>query len=253
MKESRNGNVVAIVTGAAGGIGSALCHMLAERGATVCALDIDTKSLRELSENPKNTRIAPFVCDVSNEEQVCITVEDIFTRFGPAHVLINNAGVLRDAALVNVKPGGIQTLSTTQWRSVIEVNLTGTFLATREVAERMIRTKTRGVIINMSSISRKGNAGQSSYAASKAAVAALVTTWARELSLFGIRVVGIAPGLVATPLIDAIPIPILQANIQRTPSRRLGRPDEIAAAVASVLDNDFVNGRTLEIDGGLEL
>jgi 3-oxoacyl-[acyl-carrier protein] reductase len=242
----------AIVTGGAGGIGSAICRLLARRSMIVCAIDIDGSALDALAAHDDTGRIHTLVCDIADERQVCETVQQITQRWGGADLLVNNAGVLCDGALVSVLPGGLSKLSTDKWRSVMNVNLDGTFYVTREVVALMIQNRKRGVVINMSSISRRGNAGQSSYAASKAAVSALVTTWARELAWFGIRVAGIAPGLIETPMIKSIPPCAMRANQKRILVNRLGMPEEVASAVSFILDNAYVNGRLLEIDGGLE-
>ena len=128
------------------------------------------------------------------------------------------------------------------------------FYVTRSVAEKMVQKRTRGVIVNISSVSAGGNAGQSAYSAAKAGVNALTATWAQELGLLGIRVVGVAPGFTDTDSTHAaVTSDVLRNTIQKVPLRRLGRPQEIAQCVLSVLQNDFITGTTLEIDGGLRL
>jgi 3-oxoacyl-[acyl-carrier protein] reductase len=243
---------VAVITGAAGGIGSAICRLLVQRGATVCAVDIDVAKLDALTASLKGMPFFPFVCDVSDEEQVISTLGQIQSRCGAPDLLVNNAGILKDGVLISLRPDGLYKLPTNHWKSVLETNLTGTFLVTREAVASMLQSGKRGLIINMSSIARTGNAGQSSYAASKAGIAALVKTWAQELAFCGIRVVGIAPGLIDTPMIEAIPSSTLRLQMKRIPARRLGKPEEIAAAVGFILDDGYVNGRIFDIDGGFE-
>ncbi|MCG6507462.1 SDR family NAD(P)-dependent oxidoreductase, partial [Vibrio parahaemolyticus] len=140
--------------------------------------------------------------DVTNEAQVVKTFEDIVIDFGHVDGLINNAGILRDGLLVKVKDGQISKMSLEQFDTVMNVNVTGTFLCGREAAVKMIETKRKGVIINISSVARAGNIGQTNYSASKAAVATMATSWALELARYGIRAAAIAPGIVHTAMAD---------------------------------------------------
>jgi 3-oxoacyl-[acyl-carrier protein] reductase len=168
--------------------------------------------------------------------------------------LINNAGILRDALLVKAKDGVITgKMSMDQWNSVISVNLTGVFLCAREAAERMIKCGKGGVIVNISSISRAGNAGQSNYTAAKAGVAAMTVVWAKELARYGIRVGAIAPGFTRTAILDAMRPEMLDKLVAPVPLQRLGKVTEIAHAARFIFENDYYTGRTLELDGGLRL
>nr|BFE94808.1 hypothetical protein GCM10020185_53440 [Pseudomonas brassicacearum subsp. brassicacearum] len=137
---------------------------------------------------------------MANEEQVSDMVARVAEDFGAIHGLINNAGILRDGLLLKVKDGEMTKMSLAQWQAVIDVNLTGVFLCTREVAAKMVELKNSGAIINISSISRAGNVGQTNYSAAKAGVAAATVTWAKELARYGIRVAGIAPGFIETEM-----------------------------------------------------
>jgi 3-oxoacyl-[acyl-carrier protein] reductase len=139
------------------------------------------------------------------------------------------------------------------WRAVIDVNLTGVFLCGREAAERMIRAGNGGCIINISSLSRAGNFGQSNYSAAKAGVAALTVVWAKELARHGIRVNAIAPGFIKTEMVASMKQEILDKMAAGIPAGRLGEPDEIAATAEFIFANDYMNGRVLEIDGGQRL
>ena len=166
----------------------------------------------------------------------------------------NNAGILRDGMLVKVKDGEIvDRMSLEQWQQVIDINLTGVFLCGREAATSMIRNQNGGVIINISSISRAGNIGQSNYAASKSGVAALTTTWARELARYGIRCVAIAPGVFETEMVASMKDEAKARITSAIPLNRTGTLDELASTVRFITENDYLNGRILELDGGLRL
>ncbi len=144
-------------------------------------------------------------------------------------------------------------MSLAQWQSVIDVNLTGVFLCTREVAAKMIELQNEGAIINISSVSRAGNIGQANYSAAKAAVAADTVVWARELARYGIRVAGVAPGFIETEMVASMKPEALQRMTDVIPLKRLGKPKEIAHAIAFLLENEYFTGRILELDGGVRL
>jgi 3-oxoacyl-[acyl-carrier protein] reductase len=191
--------------------------------------------------------------DVTNEAQVMKTFEDIVIDFGHVDGLINNAGILRDGLLVKVKDGQISKMSLEQFDTVMNVNVTGTFLCGREAAVKMIETKRKGVIINISSVARAGNIGQTNYSASKAAVATMATSWARELARYGIRAAAIAPGIVHTAMADQMKPEAIERLKQMVPVGRMGEPGEIAHAAKYILENDYFTGRVLEIDGGMRM
>jgi 3-oxoacyl-[acyl-carrier protein] reductase len=144
-------------------------------------------------------------------------------------------------------------MSLAQWQAVIDVNLSGVFLCGREAATHMIKFGHGGAIINISSISRAGNAGQSNYSAAKAGVAAMAITWAKELSRFGIRTGAIAPGFVQTDILKDMKPEVLERTLAAVPLKRAGLADEIAHGVIFILTNDYFTGRVLEIDGGLRI
>jgi 3-oxoacyl-[acyl-carrier protein] reductase len=169
-------------------------------------------------------------------------------------VLVNNAGITRDALLLKMKDGVLLSkMSLQKWQAVIDVNLTGVFLCGREAAERMARLGQGGVIINISSISRSGNAGQGNYSAAKSGVAALAVVWAKELARYAIRAAAIAPGFIRTDILSAMKPEVLEKILAPVPAGRLGEADEIARAALFIAENDYFNGRVLEIDGGLRL
>jgi 3-oxoacyl-[acyl-carrier protein] reductase len=238
-----------LVTGGASGIGHQFVRHLAAAGARVWAVDNDTAALCAAREG---TPGAQFVhCDVGDEDQVVRTVADIERTSDGITVLVNNAAVLRDQALVSRVGRRIKKHSLADWQATLQSNLTGTFLMAREVAEAMIRARRPGLIVNMSSVSRHGNAGQTAYSATKAAIDALTTTWSRELTVYGIRVAAIAPGFVETPMTRRIPPLFLDRIREQTPLKRFGTLDEFGRAIQFVIENDYFNGKVLELDGGL--
>ena len=181
-------------------------------------------------------------------------IETILYRWGHVDVLINNAGLLRDAQLVKWKDDTVlSVLSDEQWNAVLDVNLTGVFNCTRAVAPDMIRAR-RGVILSASSVvGLYGNFGQSNYVASKAAVIGLTRTWARELGRYNIRVNAVAPGFIATEMLDSVPAHIRAQTIEHTPLGRVGQPEEVAEAYAWLASDRarFVHGAVISVDGGL--
>jgi len=171
-------------------------------------------------------------------------------------VLINNAGILRDALLVKKDrtTGEIKKLATSEWQAVINVNLTGATLMAREFAAHLGRSGTRpGVIVNMSSIARHGNRGQSNYVAAKAALAANTVTWSRDLGPLGIRVGAVAPGMIETPMTQGMNQKARDALVAAIPVGRIGVPEDIWLAVRFILECDYFNGRTIDVDGGLSM
>ena len=168
--------------------------------------------------------------------------------------LVNNAGIVRDALLVKVKDGAVVgRMTMDQWNAVIDVNLSGVFLCAREAAAHMVELGNGGVIVNISSISRVGNAGQSNYSAAKAGVESMGVVWAKELARYGIRVGSIAPGFTHTEILASMRPEMLDKLTAPVPLKRLGRPEEIAHAVLFIFENEFFTGRCLEVDGGLRL
>ena len=249
-------NSVTLITGAARGLGAAMARGAASRGATPVLVDLDEASLDRTRQacEALGAAVGCYAADVSREADVERLFEQTVKDFGRLDALINNAGILRDGLLVKAKEGEIvDKLSLEQWQAVIDVNLTGVFLCGREAAAHMIRLGSRGCIINMSSVSRAGNFGQSNYSASKAGVAALTVVWARELARHGIRVNAIAPGFVKTEMVASMRPEILEKVTAGIPAGRLCEPEEIAHAALYLLENDYMNGRVLEIDGAARL
>jgi 3-oxoacyl-[acyl-carrier protein] reductase len=245
-----------VITGAAQGLGEAISVALARQGANLALLDVNAERLDQTLEACKqeSANCYAFTCDVADETSVTRCFASIEEHLGPVSGIVNNAGILRDAMLVKVKEGEIvDRMSLQQWQSVIDINLTGVFLCGREAATNMIRHGEGGVIINISSISRAGNAGQSNYAAAKAGVAALSTTWARELARYKIRSVAIAPGVFETEMVASLKPEAHERITGAVPLQRTGTVEELAHAVEFIIDNDYFSGRVLELDGGLRL
>lgn len=241
-----------IVTGGAGGIGSRLVGKLADRGAHVCVFDIDPTAMDRI--RTANTQIDCVQCDVSDPKQVEKSVNDHFEKQGGIDVLINNAGMIYNGLLVGMNKGKMVPHDRSAWERVMAVNLNAVFYMTSFVVQKMLSARTSGLIVNVSSISSAGNAGQSAYSATKAAVRSLTVTWSKELAPWGIRVAGIAPGFTKTDAMTrSMSDEVLKEWIQHTPQRRLADPNEITDGIMFIIQNDFYNGRTLELDGGLRI
>jgi 3-oxoacyl-[acyl-carrier protein] reductase len=247
---------VVAVTGGARGIGKAIATAFAERGARIALVDLapsDLESARaELAARGADVRV--YAANVAKEDQVIAALDQAVADFGRLDVMVNNAGIIKDGLLVKVKDGAVVgKMGLDQWQAVIDVNLTGVFLCGREAAERMIKLGHGGVIINIASISKAGNPGQSNYSAAKAGVTAMAVVWARELARFGIRAASIAPGFTRTDLLAGMPPEMLDKVTAPVPLKRLGLPEEIAQAAVFIAENDYFNGRSIDIDGGLRL
>jgi 3-oxoacyl-[acyl-carrier protein] reductase len=251
----KNNNFV--ITGAAQGLGEAIAISLARQGAKLALLDVNAEQLDQVLARCTAAGAAEcfaFTCDVADETSVLRSFAALEERLGTITGLVNNAGILRDALLVKVKDGEIvDRLSLQQWQQVIDINLTGVFLCGREAASSMIRNQQPGVIINISSISRAGNIGQSNYAAAKSGVAALTTTWARELARYQIRCAAIAPGVFETEMVASLKPEAHERITSAVPLQRTGAVEELAHAIRFIIENDYYSGRILELDGGLRL
>lgn len=247
---------VIAITGAGRGLGRAIALRLASQGAILALVDVNRADLEvtEAEVRSRDGRCALFVCNVADEPEVEATFAAMEEQLGALHGLVNCAGILRDGMLIKMKEGElVEKMSLSQWQAVIDVNLTGTFLCGREGAALMAKGGQGGVIINISSIARAGNIGQSNYAASKAGVASLVVTWGRELARHGIRVMGIAPGVFATDMTAAMKPEAMARMQQAIPVGALGQGEQLAQTVQFILANDYLSGRIIDLDGGLRL
>ena len=253
-------NRVFAITGGGQGLGRAMALDLATSGARLALIDLDESKLSESVElcQKAGGDARSYVCNITHESSVEAVFQQIKSDFGELNGLINNAGLMRDGMLIKVKDGElVAKMSQQQWQSVIDVNLTGTFLCGREAAAMMAtqpQTKERGgVIINISSVSRAGNIGQTNYSSTKSGVATMVVSWAGELARYGIRVGGIAPGVIATDMTAQMKPEAIDRMLQVIPLGRLGTQQELAHSARYIIENDFFTGRIIEMDGGLRI
>ena len=248
-------NKVIVITGAAQGLGKTFANDLAARKARLALADINMEQLEQVRGACEEAGIEAraYELNVADEPAVEKLFEQVVVDFGTVDVLINNAGITRDGLMARKKDEEIKKMSLANWQAVIDVNLTGTFLCGREFFVKLLEQKKPGVCINISSISRSGNLGQSNYTATKAGVAEMTVTWAKEMARHGIRVGAIAPGYINTEMVAAIREDVKQKIIEQIPIRRLGDPSEISHSVFFILENDYFTGRVIECDGGLRV
>jgi 3-oxoacyl-[acyl-carrier protein] reductase len=240
---------VAIITGSAQGIGLATALRFAAEGARVVVSDIGQQRVDQAvaAVVAQGGQAIGAVVDVTDRLAIDAMVDKVKATWGRIDVLINNAGITKDARLAK--------MSSAQFDAVIAVNLKGVFECTQAVAETMT-AQGSGSIVNASSVvGLYGNFGQTNYAATKAGVIGLTKTWARELGPKGVRVNAVCPGFVMTPILDTVPDAVRQRMIEKVPLGRLGRPEEIAAVYAFLASDDssYMNGAVLEVSGGIQL
>jgi 3-oxoacyl-[acyl-carrier protein] reductase len=236
-------------------MGAHFAQRLAEAGAQVAAGDVKEDGLAAVAEATRSApgKVHVRKLDVSNEADIGAFVDWAADAMGGLNGLVNNAGILRDGLLVKKDrtTGAISKLTKEQWDAVIGVNLTGATFMVRDVAAKMAAADQRpGVIVNMSSVARHGNRGQSNYVSAKAALAANTVTWAREFAPFGIRVCAIAPGMVETPMTQGMNQKARDAIVARIPVGRIGLPEDLWIAVKFAIECDYFNGQTIDVDGG---
>jgi 3-oxoacyl-[acyl-carrier protein] reductase len=242
-----------VVTGSGRGIGRAMALAFAHKRANLALLDLDAAALQQTQSQcaAVGVRAQTYLCNVAREEPMSSALDAVVADFGRLDVMINNAGITKDALLVKVQDGKVVgKMSLDQWQAVIDVNLTGVFLGGREAAARMITLGTGGVIISTSSISRAGNIGQSNYSATKAGVVALTTTWAKELGRYGIRTGAIAPGFTRTEILSTMKPEMVERALAGVPLKRMAEVDEMAHVAVFIAENDYFSGRVVELDGG---
>jgi 3-oxoacyl-[acyl-carrier protein] reductase len=238
---------VAVITGAAQGIGYATARKFLDEGATVALVDLSADALQAARSALKlnGEIIESFAVDVTRRDQLDEMVGQLRSRFGRIDILVNNAGITQDAR--------IQNMTDEQFDNVINVNLKGTYNSSKAVLATMLEQGS-GVILNASSVvGIYGNFGQTNYAASKFGVIGFVKTWARELGPKGIRCNAVCPGFIATHILESIPQRVLSQLTERVPLRRLGRPDEVANVYAFLASDEasYINGAVIEVAGGL--
>jgi 3-oxoacyl-[acyl-carrier protein] reductase len=247
---------VIVVTGAARGLGAAIAKRFASKGSKLALVDLQVSELSQTAAACSNlgAEARSYSANVAQEADVVNLFAQIVADFGTLDGLVNNAGITRDALLVKFRDGQLLSKMTLeQWQSVIDVNLTGVFLCGREAAQHMVQLGNGGVIVNISSISRVGNMGQSNYSAAKAGVHAMAVTWAKELARFGIRTGSVAPGFINTEMVAGMKPEAREKLTSGIPLKRMGEPDEIASAVEFIFTNNYFSGRAIEVDGVLRL
>jgi 3-oxoacyl-[acyl-carrier protein] reductase len=240
---------VAIVTGAARGIGRAIALKLADEGAKLALVDVKAEWLEESLAlvRAKGVEAEGFACDIASGEAVEAAVKAIHKRFGKIDILVNNAGITRDTLLVR--------MSEADWDAVLSVNLKGAFLTTKAVGRIMMKQR-GGAIVNMASVvGLMGNAGQANYTASKAGLIALTKTTARELGPRGVRANAIAPGFVHTAMTDALPEAVREGMLKIIPLGRAAEPEEIADAAVFLAGPraKYITGQVLAVCGGMTM
>ena len=245
-----------IVSGGASGMGRHFAVRLAEAGAQVAIGDVNEAGLAETSALAKGPgKVHARKLDVADEADVAGFVAWAKGAMGGLNALVNNAGILRDGLLVKKdrETGEIKTLTKAQWDAVIAVNLTGATLLARDVVASMAAAGSKGVVVNMSSVARHGNRGQSNYSAAKSALATNTKTWSLEWAPFGIRCGAVAPGMVETPMTQGMNQKARDALVAAIPVGRIGTVEDLWLAVKFVLECDYFNGRTIDVDGGLAM
>ena len=242
------GGEVSIVTGAARGIGLVIAKNLASRGSDIALIDVMGNEVEELAsviERDFGVRAKAWDTDISDFSACETMIKEVIEEFGKVTVLVNNAGITRDALLLRMKED--------QWDAVLKVNLKGAFNCIRHVSPSMLRAR-RGSIINVSSVSgQMGNSGQSNYAASKAGLIGLTKTVARELAPKGVRVNAIAPGYIKTEMTEEIPEDKKKDLKRLIPMRKLGSPENIADTVVFLASesSSYITGQVISVNGGM--
>jgi 3-oxoacyl-[acyl-carrier protein] reductase len=234
----------AIVTGSARGIGFAIARLLHEHGARVALVDLDLRRAEEAAAALGGSSVLPLACDVTDESAVAAAVERTVAEFGSLDIHVNNAGITRDASL--------RTMTVDDFDAVVNVHLKGSWLGVRAAAAVM-RAAGRGSIVNISSLSGKsGNPGQSNYSAAKAGIVGLTKAAAKELAHKNVRVNAVQPGLIRTPMTDAMRPEVFAERESAIPMRRAGEPAEVAGAVLFLASDlsSYVTGAVIEVGGG---
>lgn len=244
---------VCLITGGAAGIGRATAEKFAAEGARVVIADVnDAVGQQSAAEIGAGVRFFPV--NVADRAAVQSWVDAVVAAYGRIDVLVNNAGITRDAQLVKFKNGElVDQMSAAAWDAVIDVNLKGVFHCTQAVVPTMI-AQGGGVVLNASSVvGLYGNFGQTNYVATKAGVIGMTKVWARELGKYGIRVNAVAPGFIGTEMVKAMPDKVLATMREHTPIGRLGEPIDIANAYAFLASDEasFITGTVLSVDGGI--
>jgi 3-oxoacyl-[acyl-carrier protein] reductase len=246
----------ALVTGGASGMGRHFTLALAAAGADVAFCDLDEDGIASVEADGADLpgKVVGFKANVADEDSVIAVVKSAQEALGGLNCLVNNAGIFRDGLLVKKdrETGAIKTMSLKKWQAVIDVDLTGPFLCTREFAANCLSTGSKdNVIVNISSIARHGNRGQTNYSAAKAGLVADTKLWALELSRYGIRTGAVAPGFVDTPILQGMRPEVLEGMLKAVPLRRVASMEEIFMAVKFIIECGYFTGRCIDVDGGM--
>lgn len=240
---------LALVTGGAKGLGLVIARHLFENGAKVIVLDVDVDALGSLPHG-----LLAHTMDVTSITEVKGVIQSLVEEYGSPDILVNNAGMIYSEPLINIMNPAQMAHDYERFRKCLTINLDSVFIVTSAIVEHMVCARRHGVVINVSSISACGNEGQTAYSAAKAGVEAMTVTWAKELGRLGIRSNAIAPGFINTVSTrDSLRECALEHIVSSTPLRRLGEPHDVAFAVSSLIQNDFMNGVILKVDGGLRI
>jgi len=240
-----------LVTGGASGMGRAFVENFLAEGAKVATCDLQEDKLKDLAD----MGAATFAADVSKEDDVVALMDNAWEALGGLNVLVNNAGIFRDGLIAkrDKKTGEVKKMSLEKWNAVIAVDLTGPFLCTREFATRCIENNVEsGVVVNISSVARHGNFGQSNYSAAKAGLVADTKLWGEELAHYNIRAGAIAPGFVDTPILQGMPPEVLEKMLKAVPLRRAASTREIYLGVRFIVECDYFTGQCIDIAGGIK-
>jgi 3-oxoacyl-[acyl-carrier protein] reductase len=237
-----------LVAGGAGHLGRGVVHALHARGARIAVIDRDPAGGVLFAHDSAFYHPA----DTADEAQAAAAVDQVSAQLGGLDVLVNCVGLIHSEPLINLLAAERRRHGIDSWNQVLSTNLSTAFVLGALVAEQMALTRRKGVIINFSSVAAAGNPGQSAYSAAKAGLEALTVVWGKELGLFGIRVVAIAPGFMDTPSMHAtMGAQLVKDLVRKTPLHRLGSVDAVTGAVIFAIENDFITGRTIHVDGGL--
>ena len=240
---------IALITGAAQGIGLATARKFAAEGASLVLCDRNPATLDPVAAalRASGTQVLAQALDVSDRAAFTALVDAALARFGRIDTLVNNAGITRDARLVK--------MTDEQFDAVIDVNLRAVFRCTQIVAPHMIERGSGAILSASSVVALYGNFGQTNYAATKAGIIAMTKTWARELGPKGVRVNAVAPGFIQTPMLATIPDKVMEQMAERVPLRRLGQAEEIASVYAFLASSEasYISGAVIEVDGGMTL
>lgn len=237
---------VALVTGSGRGLGKAIALKLASEGVDIVVNDMDARTAMETADEIKalGRKVLVSGANVADAAQVDEMFGDIRECFGRLDILVNNAGITRDSTFLK--------MTSEEWQQVIDINLTGVFNCTKPAAI-MMKNAGCGKIVNLSSIAaQSGNIGQANYSAAKAAVIGITKTLARELAVYNINVNAVAPGLIRTPMTDAIPDKVMARMLDSIPLKRIGKPEDIANLVRflSSEESSYITGQVIGCNGG---